>query len=110
MEPFRLTATEVATKIKSGELTVVEYAKSLLSRIEQRDSAVKAWAYLDHEHVLAEAKRLDEVPPDKRGPLHGVGVAVKDVIYTKGEYNPPREKVSDVQRYANSTQFNYIRK
>lgn len=86
MEPYRLTATKAAAKIKSGELTVLEYAKSLLSRIEERDAVVKAWAYLDHQRVLAEAKRLDEIPMETRGPLHGVGVAVKDVIYTKGEY------------------------
>lgn len=85
MEPYRLTATEVAAKIKSGELTVVEYAKSLLARIESRDPVVKAWAYFDPQRVLAEAERLDKVPLDQRGPLHGVGVAVKDVIYTKGE-------------------------
>lgn len=86
MEPYRLTATEAAAEIRSGELTVVEYAKSLLSHIQQRDPIVQAWAYLDPARVLAEAKRLDEVPLEERGPLHGVGVAVKDVIYTKGEY------------------------
>ena len=85
MEPYRLSAAEVAGKIRNGELTVVQYAKSLLSRIEKRDPVVKAWAYLDTERVLAEAERLDAVPFDKRGPLHGVSVAIKDVIYTKGE-------------------------
>lgn len=80
-----MTATEVAAKIKSGELTVVDYAKSLLARIESRDPVVKAWAYLDPQRVLAEAERLDKIPTENRGPLHGVGVAVKDVIYTKGE-------------------------
>ncbi|KAH7034606.1 amidase [Microdochium trichocladiopsis] len=83
MEPYRLTASEVLSKVKGGSLTVEAYAQSLLSRIQERDATVKAWAYLDPEQVLAQAKQLDQIPPEKRGPLHGVSVAVKDVIHTK---------------------------
>lgn len=85
MEPWKLTATEAVAKFKDGSLTVEDYAKSLLSRIEKRDDAVKAWAYLNPEYVIEQAKKLDQIPPEKRGPLHGVAIAVKDVIYTKGE-------------------------
>lgn len=80
--PYRLTATQAVAEIRSGALTVEDYARSLLSRIKERDQ-VQAWAYLDPEHVLAQARQLDQVPPSRRGPLHGVAVAVKDVIYTK---------------------------
>ncbi|WYZ33937.1 hypothetical protein EsH8_I_000213 [Colletotrichum jinshuiense] len=82
-EPYRLTATQVSAKIRAGELTVEEYARSLLSHIEKRDPVVKAWEYLNPEQVIEQAKQLDAVPPEKRGPLHGVAIAVKDVIYTK---------------------------
>lgn len=82
---YRLTATEVLSKIKSGEVTVEEYARSLLGRIEARDDAVQAWAYLNPEYVVEQAKALDAIPPAERGPLHGVAIAVKDVIYTKSE-------------------------
>lgn len=83
-DSYKLTASEAAAEIRAGILTVEEYALSLLARVEERDSKVKAWAYLDREHVLKQARLLDEVPVDKRGPLHGVAVGVKDVIYTKG--------------------------
>ncbi|KAJ9136668.1 Amidase [Pleurostoma richardsiae] len=83
MEPWRLTATEAAALIREEKLTVEAYAKSLLSRIEQRDPAVQAWAYLDPEAVLKRARELDAVPKDQRGPLHGIPIGVKDVIYTK---------------------------
>ncbi len=76
----RLTATEF---ISSG-LTVEQYAVSLLDRIKSRDDAVQAWAYLDPEYVLAQARELDKIPRDKRGPLHGVPIGVKDTMYTKG--------------------------
>lgn len=86
MEPWRFTATEVVAKFNDGSLTVEEYARSLLQRIEERDEAVKAWAYLDPKYVIEQAKKLDQVPKEQRGPLHGVAIAVKDVIYTKGMF------------------------
>jgi NCS1 family nucleobase:cation symporter-1 len=82
---YKLTATEVLSKIKAGDVSVEDYAKSLLTRIEARDDAVRAWAHLDPEYVMEQAKALDAVPPAERGPLHGVAIAVKDVIYTKGK-------------------------
>ncbi|KAK1579201.1 amidase [Colletotrichum navitas] len=82
-EPYRLSATQASAKIRAGDLTVEEYARSLLSRIEQRDPVVKAWEYINPDQVIARARELDAIPPEKRGPLHGVAVAVKDVIYTK---------------------------
>lgn len=84
IEPYRLTASEALPLLKSGELTVEAYARSLLSRIAQRDHVVKAWANLDPEFVLSQARELDQVPLEKRGPLHGIPVGVKDVIFTKG--------------------------
>lgn len=84
MEPYQLTATQALAKFKDGSLTIENYARSLLARIEKRDEAVKAWAYLNPEYVIEQAKKLDQVPFEKRGPLHGVAVAVKDIIYTKG--------------------------
>jgi Asp-tRNA(Asn)/Glu-tRNA(Gln) amidotransferase A subunit family amidase len=91
-EPFRLTASQAQAQFFDGTLTVEAYVKSLLSRIEARDSVVHAWAYLDPELVLQRARELDRVPPERRGPLHGVAVAVKDVILTKEmptQYNSP---------------------
>lgn len=81
---YQLTATEILVKIKNGEVTVEDYARSLLERIESRDEAVQAWAYLDPDYVIKQAQALDAVPHGERGPLHGVAIAVKDVIYTKG--------------------------
>jgi Asp-tRNA(Asn)/Glu-tRNA(Gln) amidotransferase A subunit family amidase len=85
-EIYQLTATEVLAKIKGGDITVEDYARSLLKRIESRDEAVQAWAYLNPEYVIKQAQALDAVPHAERGPLHGVAIAVKDVIYTKREF------------------------
>jgi Asp-tRNA(Asn)/Glu-tRNA(Gln) amidotransferase A subunit family amidase len=106
---YQLTATEVLAKIKSGESTVEDYARSLLQRIETRDEAVQAWAYLDADYVIKQAKALDVVPSTERGRLHGVAIAVKDVIYTKGYYgckrssNPRLTKDPDMPTQFNSS-------
>ena len=83
-EAYRYTASQVLPELRSGQLSVEDYAKSLLSRIKERDRAVQAWAYLDPEFVLKEARRLDSIPSEKRGPLHGLPIGVKDVFLTKG--------------------------
>jgi NCS1 family nucleobase:cation symporter-1 len=84
VQPYQLSATDVAAKIRDGQLSVEEYAQSLLARIKERDPVVKAWAYINPDQALQEARKLDAVPKEDRGPLHGVAIAVKDVIYTKG--------------------------
>jgi Asp-tRNA(Asn)/Glu-tRNA(Gln) amidotransferase A subunit family amidase len=86
MEPWHHTATQILENIRSGNLTVEQYASSLLERIKQRDDDVKAWAYLDPKSVLEQARALDQVPKYQRGPLHGLPVGIKDIILTKGQH------------------------
>lgn len=90
MEPCFLTASQAAKLYETGELTVTELVISTLARIKARDAEVKGWAYLDEGLVMERAKELDKIPKDRRGPLHGITVAVKDVIYTKGISAPSR--------------------
>jgi Asp-tRNA(Asn)/Glu-tRNA(Gln) amidotransferase A subunit family amidase len=75
-----LTATEAARRIRAGELTSVELVQSCLDRIAEREPDVQAWAHLDSDQALAQARARDEEEP--RGPLHGVPVGVKDLIDT----------------------------
>ena len=82
-EPYRLTASHALSLMKKGDLTVEDYAKSLLSRIKERDHIVKAWVYLDPDYVLAQARKLDQIPASQRGPLHGIAIGIKDIILTK---------------------------
>ena len=43
---YLLTASQALDLLKNNTITVEEYARSLLSRIKERDGIVKAWAYL----------------------------------------------------------------
>lgn len=84
MHPYEATASQILAQLRDGSLTVEQYAQSLLSRIEQRDDDVKAWAYLNPDLIIQRAKELDQIPKAERGPLHGIAIGVKDVIFTKG--------------------------
>ncbi|MDE0810432.1 MAG: amidase [Alphaproteobacteria bacterium] len=79
-EAHALSAVEAARRIKAGELTAEALMRSCLDRVEARDAAVHAWAYLDPEQAMAGAKAADA--EGNPGPLAGLPVAVKDIIDT----------------------------
>ncbi|KAF4960506.1 hypothetical protein FGADI_913 [Fusarium gaditjirri] len=78
---YHWTATQALELLKNNTISVEAYAQSLLDRIHERNRTIKAWAHLDL--VLREARILDKVPVDKRGPLHGLAVGVKNIMDTK---------------------------
>lgn len=86
-DAYLLTASEALARIRAGGMTIEGYVRSLLRRIDVRDVDVGAWAYIDKDYILKQARALDKVPMNKRGPLHGMPIAIKDVIYTKGQSN-----------------------
>ncbi len=79
-EPTSLSVREAAREIAAKRLGAEDYAAAWLERIGAREAEVGAWHYFDREQVLAAARRCDNEPP--RGPLHGIPVAVKDLIDT----------------------------
>lgn len=80
VRPTDLTATQALALMKEGRLSVEEMARACLARIRERDPAVRGWVHLDPDLVLRNARALDE--GGVRGPLHGIPIAVKDVIMT----------------------------
>src|SRR5437899_2685534 len=75
-----LTAREAGRQVAERRITVEALVTAYLDHIEARESVVGAWQFLDRERALATARRRDAEAP--RGPLHGVPVAVKDLIDT----------------------------
>ena len=75
-----LAAWVAAEAIAAGRLSTVELVRSCLARIEALEPELHAWAFLDADRAIAQAQRLDTEP--NRGPLHGLPVAIKDVIDT----------------------------
>jgi Asp-tRNA(Asn)/Glu-tRNA(Gln) amidotransferase A subunit family amidase len=82
--PSTLSATEAARLIREGLLNSEELVEACLERIRQVEPTVQAWAFLDEEHALAQARAADEHKRTAQpiGPLHGVPVGIKDIIDT----------------------------
>lgn len=80
--PAGLSATQAAARIAVGQLSSVALVQSCLERIAERDQVLRAWSYLDPDLALSQARARDAVP--SAGPLHGVPIAVKDVIDVAG--------------------------
>lgn len=79
-----LSTVAAAALIGKGEITSEALVAACLARIAAREGEVRAWAYLDPEHALAQARTADAATRIGRGfgVLHGVPVAVKDIIDT----------------------------
>lgn len=78
--PNQLGAGQAAAAIAAGELTSEQLVSACLERIAAREPDVRAWAQLDPGFALKQARARDAVNP--AGPLHGVPVAIKDIIDT----------------------------
>lgn len=83
-DAYKLTATEALELCALGKLTSVELVKSCLTQITASDDAIRAWAYLDPEAVIAHAAECDRIRKAGLaiGPLHGIPVGLKDIIDT----------------------------
>lgn len=90
MDLFQMSASEAAAAIRAGTITAEELVAACLERIETLEETVGAWAALDPEHALKQARDRDEARKEGKGsgPLHGIPVGVKDIFDT---YDLPTE-------------------
>lgn len=72
--------------LASGALDAEDLADACLTVIDQRESEIGAWHYLDQAHVRAQAQALDRWRKSGKpiGPLHGLPVGIKDIIDVHG--------------------------
>jgi aspartyl-tRNA(Asn)/glutamyl-tRNA(Gln) amidotransferase subunit A len=77
----------IADAIADGRITSVEATEACLARIETWQPRTNAFLRVYKEKALAQARAMDaELAAGKRrGPLHGVPMAHKDMYYRKGE-------------------------
>ncbi|MEN3293337.1 MAG: amidase [Burkholderiales bacterium] len=81
-----MTATELAANIRAGQLSAREVMQAHLARIENVNPKVNAIVTLHAEQAMDAAKAADEAQArgEPLGPLHGLPVAHKDLMLTKG--------------------------
>ena len=85
MELTLLSATEAAEAVRDGKVTSEELVRACLDHIAGIEERIGAWAYLNPDHALKQAREADRALQEGEplGPLHGVPVGVKDIFDTK---------------------------
>ncbi len=80
------TISELSQRLRRREVSPVEITQDCLERIERLNPELNAFITVTGESALAEAQLAEaEILRGKcRGPLHGVPVALKDLIDTAG--------------------------
>ena len=80
------TLSEVSGLLRSREISSVELTEAQLARIVAVDAELHSYALVTAELALAQARQADReiAAGNRRGPLHGVPIAVKDLCYTQG--------------------------
>ena len=81
---FSLSLEELALKIKDAQVSSVEVCEKYIERISKFEKDIKAWAHFDKKVLLEKAAEADDHRKSGKpvGPLHGVPIAVKDIIGT----------------------------
>ena len=87
---FSLPVHELVKRVKDAKLTSVEICQAYIERINKFEKDVKAWVHIDKKLLLERAEESDNYRKSGKpiGPLHGIPVALKDII---GTYDMPTE-------------------
>ena len=80
------TIAELAQRLRLREVSPVEITQECLGRIDRLNPSLNAFITVTAESALAEARRAETeiLRGEWRGPLHGVPLALKDLLDTAG--------------------------
>ena len=81
---FSTPISELVNQVKEGKITPIEICKLYIDRVEEFEKDIKAWAYFDKNLLIEKAEAADAYRRTGKpiGPLHGIPVALKDIIGT----------------------------
>ena len=84
MEPFSIHGA--ARALRDGSTTSVQLTEQVLARCSMVEAQVHAYLTLDTDGLRAAAHEADEAlaAGEDRGPLHGIPIALKDNMTTRG--------------------------
>ena len=100
---FSLSANELAAQLREGEISSVEVCSQYIERIGKFEKDVKAWSHFNKKLLLEKAAEADEhrISGKPLGALHGLPVAVKDII---GTLDMPTECGTTIRKKMNTSQ------
>jgi len=81
-----LTLKRASDLIRRKEVSPVELTEACLARIDRHNPSINAFITVTHDRALASARELERemTRGRRRGPLHGIPIALKDNIDTAG--------------------------
>lgn len=86
MELYKLNASKLSKMLKDKECSALELTKSVLDRIEEKESDIGAYISVDKEGALKKAQEVDEkrCKGETLHTLAGIPIGIKDNICIKG--------------------------
>ncbi len=83
---LEMSAAALGRALRAGSLSPVELAEAALRRIAAIDGQTKAFVTVTRERALDDARRAEQELRSgvDRGPLHGIPLALKDLVFTRG--------------------------
>ncbi len=89
------TLSELAGQLRRREVSSLELTEQALTRIQERDPVLNAFQLVLAEEALAAARQADRdlAAGGDRGPLHGIPIAVKDLLAMAGTVTTAGSKI-----------------
>ena len=81
-----LSIEEAGAQLRTGALSPVELTRAYLDRIDALDGRLHSYLHVARDAALESARRAETElrRGERRGPLHGIPVALKDIFDTAG--------------------------
>jgi aspartyl-tRNA(Asn)/glutamyl-tRNA(Gln) amidotransferase subunit A len=82
------TISDLAPLLQRREISPVEVTKSVMDRVKKLNDSINAYIDINkEEQVINSAKQAEKeiMKGSYRGALHGIPLALKDILYFKGE-------------------------
>jgi Asp-tRNA(Asn)/Glu-tRNA(Gln) amidotransferase A subunit family amidase len=81
---FWRPAHELRELFATRQVSPLEFAQAALDRVSRLDAKFHTFITLDHDYVIAQARRAEEAlsSSDRLGLLHGVPISIKDNLAT----------------------------
>ncbi|MEU6912543.1 amidase [Streptomyces olindensis] len=106
MRPYELSLARAADAIRARTLSPVELVDSVLDRVEKVDPRLEAYVTVTAEQARRAAREAERDVAAGRlhGPLHGIPMALKDLIDVAGEATTASSRVrADHRAQSDST-------
>ena len=86
MELAKLTISELASRIRSRQISPVEVTETALAQADRLQPILNSFITVLHEQAIAQARDREQelMRGEYRGPLHGIPIGIKDNIATAG--------------------------